>query len=228
MASKLKIYRTTSTLPPADVRTLVKARRGDYGDFEVFVLAHTRLEAATAIYHAFKGNTVETRELKIAADQDGTDANDALGALIRAELFQNEGDVIVTDGSHHAGVVRVRGRAVDNGDPEHVGLWATAKDADDFTIKGFSRNDGAIFAEPVDELHKKIVLEDRAEKVARAAALANVRDFLAAHKVMADAPATTTDPDLVHSIGTNDRESGRIDLTITDLRILLELAEGRR
>jgi hypothetical protein len=228
MATKLRIYTATSVLPPHDVRTLVNARRGEFGDYQVYVLAHTRLEAATAIYHAFQGQTIETRELKVAADQDGTGANDSLGALIRAELFQNEGDVLVTDRNQHAGVVRVRGRAVDNGDPEHVGLWANAKDADDYTIKGFSRNDGAIFAEPVDELHKRVVLEDRAREVAKAAALTNVRDFLAAHKVLADAPKTTTDPDLIHSIGTNDRETGRIDLTITDLRILLDLAEGRR
>jgi hypothetical protein len=228
MATKLRIYRTTSVLPPADVRTLIKARRGAFGDFEVYVLAHTRLDAASAIHHAFQGRGVESRELKVAADQDGTGSNGALDALIRAELFQNAGDVIVTDLNQHAGVVRVRGRAVDNGDPEHVGLWTYAQDVDDFMIKGFSRDDGAIFVEPVDEIHKRIVLEDRAEKAARAAALANVRDFLAAHKVLADAPKTTTDPDLIHSIGTNDRESGRIDLTISDLHILLALAEGHR
>jgi hypothetical protein len=228
MAAKLRIYRTTSALPPADVRTLVNARRGEYGDFEIYVLAHTRLDAATAIYHAFQGGTVESRELKVAADADGTGASSALDALIRAEAFQNAGDVIVTDGHHHAGVVRVRGRAVDNGDPEHVGLWTTAQDADDFTIKGFSRDDGAIFAETVDELLKQVTLEGRAKEAAQAAAIANVRDFLAAHKVMADAPKTITDPELVHSIGTNDRESGRIDLTISDLHILLDLAEGHR
>lgn len=228
MAARLKIYTATAVLPPADVRTLVNAHRGEFGDYQVYVLAHTRVDAATAIYNAFMGSTIESRELRVAADADGTGANASLDALIRAELFQNAGDVLVSDRNQHAGVVRVRGRAVDNGDPEHVGLWTNAQDADDYTIKGFSRNDGVVFAEPVDELHKKIVLEDRAEKAARAAALANVRDFLAAHEVMATAPATTTDPDLVHSIGTNDRESGRIDLTITDLRILLELAEGRR
>lgn len=53
----------------------------------------------------------------------------------------------------------------------------------------------------------------------------NVADFLAAHKIMADAPRTTTDPDLIYSVGTNDRESGRIDLTVTDLTaVLAELA----
>jgi hypothetical protein len=228
MASQLKIYRTTSALPPADVRTLVKARRGDFGDYEIYVLAHTRLDAATAIYHAFQGSTVESRELKVAADADGTGASNALDALIRAELFQNAGDVIVTDQNQHAGVVRVRGRAVDNGDPEHVGLWTNAQDVDDFTIKGFSRNDGAIFAEPVDELLKRVTLEGRAKEAAKVAAITNVRDFLAAREVQAKAPVTTTDPELIYSIGTNDRETGRIDLTVSDLKILLDLAEGNR
>lgn len=225
---KLKIYATNYATPSGDVRTLVGAHREDFGSFLVYVAAPSKLKASLAIREAFQGSGADINTLRVAATSLDTAHGDDLDALIRAGLFVDDGDVVVTDEQRRAHVVRVAAAAEANGDPQRVGSWETARDADDYPVNGFKRADGVVFAEPIDMLHKRVVMEQRAEEAAKAAALTNVRDFLAAHKVLADAPKTTTDPDLIHSIGTNDRETGRIDLTVSDLKILLALAEGHR
>lgn len=60
------------------------------------------------------------------------------------------------------------------------------------------------------------------------AAAGRVEEFLAARQAQADAPKTTTDPELIYSIGTNGNETGRVDLNVSDLRAVLnELARHR-
>jgi hypothetical protein len=229
--NKLKIYATNYATPSDDARTLVGAHREDFGSFLVYVAAPSKLKASLAIKEAFQGSGADINTLRVAATSLDTAHGDDLDALIRAGLFTDDGDVVVTDEQRRAHVVRVAAAAEADGDPQLVGSWETARDADDYPVNGFKRaSDGAVFAEPIDELHKTVVLEDRARKAAQAAAITNVRDFLAARRVLTEAPRTTIDPEYIASVGTNDsdRETGRIDLTVADLTILLGLAEGHR
>lgn len=224
---KLKIYSTTSAMPSADARNLVGARRSDFGSFQVFVVAPSKIKARAYIAGAFQrgGTTLDDKALTVAAATlDPAAANDSLGTLMRAGLFVDDGDVVVTDRDHHAGVVRIAGAVEADGDPQLVGRWDTARDADDFPVKGFHRADGVVFAEPVDELHKQMVLEDRAEKAAEAklaaeapGAVERVEAFLAAREP--DENLSNTDTVAVY-VGLD----GRAELTVADLRTLVAAA----
>lgn len=224
--AKLKIYATTSVLPSADVDTLIGARRRDFGSFQVYVLAPSKLKAGYYINDAFqKRGVVSDRELTVAAENLDTVHNNDLSALVRAGLFADDGDVVATDRDHHAGVVRVAGAVEANGDPERVGEWKVALDADDFPVKGFHRADGVVFAEPVDELHKRMELEARAQHAAdeklrteTPGAIERVEAFLALREPEGDPSGVET---LAYVI---DEGNGRADLTLTDLRTLVEAA----
>lgn len=220
--AKLKIYSTTDFLPSADVRVLVGARREDFGSFKLYVVAPSKLKADLAIRDAYRGRALNSPDdLRVEAPNLDAPKSDDLDALIRAGYLADEGDVITTDRDHHRGVVLVRAAAEANGDPELVGTWEVAKDADDFPVRGFHRADGTVFAEPVDEVHKRYVLKDRAEKAAEAklaadapGAIERVEAFLAAREPDENLSNTGT---VAVYVGVGERA----ELTVDDLRTLL-------
>jgi hypothetical protein len=210
-----KIYATTQARPPGDVLSLIGApRHFSIGNFATYVLAESKAAAAYAIHNAYRGASVDARDLKVATGKQ-------LGPLVEAGLLDTADDVIATDGSGRYGVVRVRGAAEADGDPHRVGVWETRQDADDITYTVFVTVGGTAYAIPVDEAFRRAILADRAEKAAAAkieadagVAIDRVTAFLA--EVERRSPGSDAIADL-------DRP-GVLNLTVTDLRALLAAA----
>lgn len=221
MATKTptKIYTTTQTRPPGDILSLIGApRHFGIGQFVTYVRAASKADAAEAIYHAYRGGSASVGDLRIAS-------GDYLGPLVTAELLDTAGDVVTTVESGRYGVVLVRGAAEADGDPVRVGEWQTRQDGDDITYTVFVGTDGRVHAIPVDEVFRRILLQDRAEKAAAVkveadavVAIERVTAFLDRWSQRRD-----VDPDAVYGLDGGD-DAGGVTLTVTDLRALLAAA----
>lgn len=218
MATKTstKIYVTTQACPPGDVLSLIGApKHFSIGQFTTYVRAESKAAAAEAIYHAYRGSSTGTSELRVARDQ-------SLGPLVTAELLDTAGDVVTTVDRY--GVVLVRGAAEADGDPVRVGEWQTREDGDGITYTVFVGLDGRVHAIPVDDAFRRVILAERAAKTA--AAKVETDAVVAIERVTAFLDSwgrRSMDPDAIYGLDGGD-DAGGVTLTVTDLRALLAAA----
>lgn len=217
-----KIYSTTQSFPPGDIRALIGApQHFGIGQYVSYVLAGNKAEAAQAIHGALSGGSVSTNDLRVVANRLDQISQEHVQALYDSGLLRKVGDVVVADRDLHRTVVLVRAGEDEDGDPQAVGNWSNYKNDEDITVTCYITAEGDRFDLPVDEAFRRVILEQRAEKAAEAKVIADaavaierVGTFLAAH---ADRP-----------LGDSDREDiyqfDHYRLTVTDLRALLAAA----
>lgn len=218
-----KIYMTTQSFPPGDIRSLIGApEHFSIGQFASYVLAETKAQAAEAIYGAHSG--ASTGDLRVAANRLDQIRQEDVKAFYDAGLLHTVGDVVVQSRDGRYGVVLVRGGADEDGDPVRVGEWVNRQSDEDITITSFATVDGQRFDLPTDESFRRVILEQRAKEAAERKVIADAA--IAIHRVTAFIDARTADhrkleDDAVATFG----DGGRLyHITVTDLRALMAAA----
>ena len=211
-----KVYTTTAPVPPGDVCHAVGIAGHRVGMFRTYVLANTKAEAMDAIYDAYSGSSVSSKDLTVTRAND-----DHVDALRKAGFLTTEGDVITTDLQHARGVSLVRMAPEADGDPQRVGEWGSEKDADGISVEFLQPVGGDKIMLPDDPILRRVLLEQRAEEERGTAlhkaaerATERVAEFLDVRSRMSG-----NDSKVIYTVGADGR---RAELTTTDLIDLIE------